>query len=50
MNNIDKDVYNKESNMSKQVIIFNAPPDSGKDVAVEYMLRILESEGYKSNI
>jgi len=47
MNNIDKDVFNKESNMKKQVIIFNAPPDSGKDVAVEYMLRILESEGYK---
>ena len=47
INNIDKDVSNKESNMKKQVIIFNAPPDSGKDVAVEYMLKILESEGHK---
>ena len=32
--------------MKKRVIVFNAPPDSGKDVAVDYMEEVLRFEGH----
>ncbi len=35
--------------MAKKIIIFNAPPSSGKDVAADYIVNVLNSRGITSH-